>query len=582
MRRNYIQQLVLFFACLIISVSCNREENACRLKEMEHLISENPQMALDSLNKIRNTATLAGHATYNHYLLCLADAQNKAGAKVVAPNIFQSVVTYYENAGTIYDQVRAYYLMGSSYRDAGESIKALEAYNKALELAEFGQKDEIMYSLLSRIHGQMAQIYIAQRLPVHVVKSCENACKYSLLAKDTTSAAIFLGGACFGYKMQNDNQASVAIILRAQKILRQVKNYQLAAMCSSVIIEPYLKLGQYDKAKDCILSYEKYSGVFDKDGNIEKGREVFYYDKGLYFMAVNQLDSAECYFRKALKNKNDGDCQEGGHRSLYLLYKKIGNKDSLAKYADLAYQINDKRVLELSTREIQNMQQLYNYTRNQELAKQEQMRADGLKRWLIVVVSFCLLGVMFGILVYRHYAANRSKERENYKAKLEELAEAKRKQQLLADNRIEQMSLDNERQIRILEKQLVDYQNTRQLSVSQMKEDEVQASSICQHLHRVGCGLSTLEVNDWKELEKLLFDEFPSFKLKMMAVKNSILIDDYQLCLLARVRFTPSEIGNILGVKPSNVTMKRKRMLNALFDKIGNAKEFDKLLLSLC
>ncbi len=26
--------------------------------------------------------------------------------------------------------------------------------------------------------------------------------------------------------------------------------------------------------------------------------------------------------------------------------------------------------------------------------------------------------------------------------------------------------------------------------------------------------------------------------------------------------------------------MKRKRMLNALFDKIGNAKEFDKLLLS--
>lgn len=40
---------------------------------------------------------------------------------------------------------------------------------------------------------------------------------------------------------------------------------------------------------------------FDKDGNIEKGREVFYYDKGLYFMAVNQLDSAECYFRKALK-----------------------------------------------------------------------------------------------------------------------------------------------------------------------------------------------------------------------------------------------------------------------------------------
>ena len=78
MRRNYIQQLVLFFACLIISVSCNREENACRLKEMEHLISENPQMALDSLNKLRNTATLAGHATYNHYLFCLADAQNKA------------------------------------------------------------------------------------------------------------------------------------------------------------------------------------------------------------------------------------------------------------------------------------------------------------------------------------------------------------------------------------------------------------------------------------------------------------------------------------------------------------------------
>lgn len=80
--------------------------------------------------------------------------------------------------------------------------------------------------------------------------------------------------------MQNDNQASVAIILRAQKILRQVKNYQLAAMCSSVIIEPYLKLGQYDKARDCILSYEKYSGVLIRMVILRKVVKSFIMIKG--------------------------------------------------------------------------------------------------------------------------------------------------------------------------------------------------------------------------------------------------------------------------------------------------------------
>ena len=43
--------------------------------------------------------------------------------------------------------------------------------------------------------------------------------------------------------------------------------------------------------------YEKESGLFDNQGNIQFLHEIYYYIKGKYYLRCHQTDSAEHYFR---------------------------------------------------------------------------------------------------------------------------------------------------------------------------------------------------------------------------------------------------------------------------------------------
>jgi hypothetical protein len=45
--------------------------------------------------------------------------------------------------------------------------------------------------------------------------------------------------------------------------------------------------------------------------------------------------------------------------------------------------------------------------------------------------------------------------------------------------------------------------------------------------------------------------------------------------MLVRLHFTPAEIGNILSMNPSAVTMIRRRLHRKIFGTEGTAKEFD-------
>lgn len=576
-----MRKILDLFICLSfcgVGVSCLfPNEKKVRLTHLDAVIEKEPQMVLDSLNKIGVEYKGAYGETKMYYLLCLADAQNKTFNKVLCPSKMLEVSKFYETNGMEKDKQRAYYLLGCSFRDWGESPSAIEAFGKALTVSS-EEKEPL---LQARIYGQMADVFVKQRLPYRALKSLRTAYELSMQAKDTLSAAIFLGSCSSCYEMLSDNKSLLKVCSEARQLLLNMRQIKMAAMYGCTMSVAFLKEKQLEKARECLVFYEREAGVFDKNGNVNKGLEMYYFDKGEYFLCVNQLDSAEYYFRKTLTNREDGDCQEAGHRGLYLLYKKVGNKDSLAKYADLAYQINNKRILDLSSREIQNMQQLYNYTRNQEIAKQEQKRSGRLTNWIIGLLLGLVVCILAIGLYYNKVKTKRKLERREYEKKLESLIVAKQKQKLLLDNQIERMTEETNRQIEVLSGQLAAYQDEKNMSDTQRKEDELQASVICQKFHQVGAGLESLDQDDWKELETLLFTEYPSFKTKMTANRQNMMPDDYQVCLLSRLSFAPYEIGNILNLKSSNVTMKRKRLLKILFDKEGNAKTFDKLLQTL-
>ena len=574
---RYIKEIFLLF---VLCISCTYSKDTFSLSEAEKMLEYNPDSVLVLLNQNKKDLEYKPQSYRVKFLLCLADAQNKTFSKILPSKELESLIGYVKYTGDSFELARAYYLLGSAYRDEGEKPKALECYHKSASLlVQKNNKKTLLF--LSRIYGQIADIFDSQNLPNMTLVSASKAQKYSLLAGDTAFCATSLSRCMVSYQLLNKYDLSVRQGWRAVALYKKVNDLKNAAITNGLLALSYIRMGQYKMAKRCLVEYRNNAEVYDKNGDIEHGREIHYEILGEYYIGINQLDSAEYYFRKTLTNHEDGDCQEAGHHGLYLLYKKIGNKDSLAKYADLAYQINDKRILGLSSREIQNMQQLYNYTRSQEIAKQEQERSGRLTNWVIGLSGGLLVCILMIVLYYNKVKAKRKQEHREYEKKLECLIEAKQKQKLLLDNQIEQMTEETNRQIEVLSEQLAAYQDDKNMSDRQRKEDELQASEICRKFHQVGAGLETLGQDDWKELETLLFAEYPLFQTKMIAYRHTMMPDDYQLCLLSRLRFAPYEIGNILSLKSSNVTMKRKRLLKILFDKEGNAKTFDKLLQTL-
>ena len=73
-----------------------------------------------------------------------------------------------------------------------------------------------------------------------------------------------------------------------------------AAAAYTISMYVYIDRKDFKKAHELMQLFESKSGLFDSKGNIKRGREHYYHCKGLYYLGINQLDSAEYYFKKQL------------------------------------------------------------------------------------------------------------------------------------------------------------------------------------------------------------------------------------------------------------------------------------------
>ncbi len=191
--------------------------------------------------------------------------------------------------------------------------------------------------------------------------------------------------------------------------------HQEAADAIAVSTYIYLERGELDKAKDAMDIFEKELGLFDKFGNIAKGREHYYYTKGVYELAVNQLDSAECYFRKSIKY---GHLSEG-YRGLLSIYREKQNIDSVDYFSRQYEAAQDSLHNKMQTNAIHQMSALYNYSRSQKEAEQEREKAQD-RLYLLSIISFATIILLIVVIVVAWLYRKNQKEKKARIAELEE------------------------------------------------------------------------------------------------------------------------------------------------------------------
>jgi hypothetical protein len=91
------------------------------------------------------------------------------------------------------------------------------------------------------------------------------------------------------------------------------------------------------------------------------------------------LDSAEYYFRKELRDGKDYNNQNAGALGLAEVYKGIHLYDSASKYSLYAYSMNDSLIGKRTAKDVERIQAMYDYTRHQEIAHQEQEKQTNVR-----------------------------------------------------------------------------------------------------------------------------------------------------------------------------------------------------------
>ena len=516
---------------------------------------------------------------YEH-VLNQAERQNANYDSITNMDSIKSAVEYFNNHGSANEQVRAYYLLGCAHRDMGDSPQALEYYQKAVDSADTTQSN-CDYKQLAKTHAQMAELFYHQLLPYEMLGELNLQYKNALLANNIQIAINAIEHKADMFELINQNDSVIRIRQSVYQLYKQHGYNKEAVMAIGPLIDKLLDMNRLSEAKLYLTIYEEESGLGDNN-IIEKRRTIYYYTKGRYYLAIEKPDSAKDLFQSLLDSSLNSDLHEAGYHGLYLLYKKTGQKDSLAKYADLCYQLNDAGYASEATQNMQQMQALYNYSRSQKDAKEMKARADRNKLILMAVVTFLALIMAFGIYLYQKKRRETEKLQAQYENAKTNLEKARKEQKKMEE---ENSSLLEEKNNDILayQQQIREYESKLKIEKKKVTNKELMETPIYNRFKFVSTNYKeTLQKKDWEDLRKMIDEKIPTFYSEIQANNINLQQRDYDLCILIRLYFTPADIGILTGLSSSNISMKRIRLLKRIFGTDGTPEDFDKRIQSIC
>ena len=578
----------ILFLILIFAVSCNDNNPLLsRLDHIDSIIDANPQAAYDSLCTIKKTQNIESAKNVDmKWRMLMATAQNKLYMQMPTDSAFSEVVAYYDRNGSDNEKVQSRYLLGCIYRDMNDAPKAIECYNYVLE--HFSDIDsQEGYKLLALSYGEKADLLYAQLLLPKAIAAYNNAILYSEKCNDSLLLANNYNYKSFSYSLLNMYDSAIVANETSTKILLALNRKTDAAIVYGCNMINYLKKKDFVKLKKAVDMYELNSGLFH-NGEIEKGKEIFYYFKASYYLNVNNLDSASYYFYKDLSLCSDYNNKHAATEGLAQVYTLVNNKDSMAKYTTLASAWNDSLYLNKNSELSAKNEALYSYNSYKRSAAKSMHENQTTKFSYRIVLVLIVILILLGIFFIRKKT---QKVWWRHNQLLTKMKKYRDESKSIADNKIlentklktinqklfnEKSAIESEKND--LQKKLDEYKENEELLKSIPTINEVDKlileSSVYGVIYNYSQKRKSINEGILTKLFEMIDTILPSFKTKMMSVEPLAQLD-YAICILVRLHFRPADICTLLDIDSATLSMKRKRLLKKVYGMDGSAKDFD-------
>ena len=515
------------------------------------------------------------------------ERQNRAYETFTSDSLAERLVQYFDRHGDANERMRSHYILGCVYRDLGEAPAAINAYHDAADCADTTATD-CDFHTLNRVYSQMADVFYQQNLMEDYIKACNKAINYAWGDRDTLQVFNVEAHIITAYNRLKQYDKVIAAFEDVYEKLLQMYGIKTAARYCILPLNALIETGNADKAKYYIDILETESGYFDKEGIVEKGREVCYYYIGMYYLLLQQTDSAEYYFRKELYSTLDVDNQQMASRGLSLLFSQTHKPDSAAKYAIYSYNMLDSVFAQKATDEVERMAALHDYSRHQAIASQERQRAEEVSRdrnRLVIVIIGILLLLCWAFMTWRK---RRKAILLQYERKVEELQRVKAELKdlhALETEKTNFQALSEElfRQIAVKEAVVGDLQ----IEIAQLRksdfplaseaEKQLGESEVYRWLQKaVKC--EKLSEEQWHEIINMVKNILPGFHSFISSLRYDTESNAYRACILLRLHIRMQDASGFIGISKSRMSQICSSILNEVFGIQGSGKELQRRL----
>lgn len=465
----------------------------------------------------------------------------------------------------------ACYLQGCVCRDRGDSKSALKYYQDAIS-SYLTCEDVDKFHQIAVVYGQMGLVFDNARIPLKALESWRYCQKYALMSGDTILSLQGREYIGYMYASLSNLDSAVVIAKSVSYAYRLCGRPDYAAMVSGALTNYYLQMDSLAEAKRYIDEYVAHSGMFDSNGDLKKGHEVFYYCLGDYYERSGKTDSALFFYRRVLADASRLNSWESGCRGLMRVYAKLGEADSVAKYANMFADANDSASYRQSEADINRLQAVYDYSESQKRAAAEAERA-GRYRLMAMFLVVALLVVAFWVYVYiiryrRRKALALQRINADYTDALSRYDAAVKDREMLWLG-LEECRRKKDEEISMLRERLASFCTDDEDGEALPTVQSLDSHPTIIHAHRRIAKGEMLSVGEMNCIVALVRDALPGFYETLENSGDELSEKEKILCVFTRLRFLPSEIATALGITVQGISNMRSRLNSRMFHKKG-------------
>ena len=560
---------------LLSVVSCGQQAADRDIAVADSLSEAAPQRAMTLIDSLEGESAM-NKSRHMKLLLLKAKVRNKL-AMPMSTDSLKYIADYFDKHGDSNERMLAYYIIGCVYQRSQDAPMALQYFHEAATKADTTDSS-CDFLTLHRTHVWSAEILKSQFAFSDAFHENSLAFKYAMKAKDTLNAIITYEQKSNIYNALGLSDSAIFIREKLYGLYSKYGYEKEAVRSLGLLINYGVENKELSDVKHYINLYEHKSGNFNDKGDIKKGVEIYYVAKGRYLAEINELDSAEYYFRKCARTAKNYSDLKYCFDDLADIYRKRNRPDSVAKYADLARMMTDSAYAQMSTEHLQQMQAMYNYNRYRQTAEEAEKDALRTKYISIIIIMAIMAAAIGGALAVRTYIMRKRR------ARVDEIKEYKRKINELEMSRAELESINsglNAEVNRMIEEKTkkIDILKTEyEKNFNNVKDKDLFECEpiVIQIRWKARKTTKPMDKDEISRLKELFKDYRP-----LSNWENTLNNNEYLICLLVRLDFVPAEICILTDLSSSNISNIRKRLLEKMTGREGSPKDFDKYIKSL-